>query len=329
MLLYSPPGRRPRHAPPWIALISLPALTALAVTVAAAAVGVGRPGSTDGHSAAPDRRVATLAAELPWPADGQSSVEVEGLGSLGTRGEQTPVPIASLTKVMTAYVILRDHPLHGTQQGPEITVDRQAADESVSGTESTAPVQAGQRFSQRRLLELLLLPSANNIARMLARWDAGSQEAFTEKMNRAASGLGMDRTTYTGASGIETTTVSTSRDQLRLAREAMKNSVFRKIVATRSTTMPGIPGAVTNTNTLLRIPGVVGLKTGSSTPAGGNLAWAATADSDGRERLVLGVVLHQRANTSPEQGLQAALERSERLITAVRAALASGRGASA
>ncbi len=326
MLLYSPPGRRPRHAPPWIALISLPALTALAVTVAAA---VGRSGSTDGHSAAPDRRVATLAAELPWPADGQSSVEVEGLGSLGTRGEQTPVPIASLTKVMTAYVILRDHPLHGTQQGPEITVDPQAADESVSGTESTAPVQAGQRYSQRRLLELLLLPSANNIARMLARWDAGSQEAFTEKMNRAASGLGMDRTTYTGASGIETTTVSTSRDQLRLAREAMKNSVFRKIVATRSTTMPGIPGTVTNTNTLLRIPGVVGLKTGSSTPAGGNLAWAATADSDGRERLVLGVVLHQRANTSPEQGLQAALERSERLITAVRAALASGRGASA
>ncbi|MFD5388724.1 D-alanyl-D-alanine carboxypeptidase family protein [Streptomyces sp. NPDC127074] len=322
MLPHSPPGRRLRHAPPWIALIFL-------LAVAAVTIGVGRLGFTGGYSAAADPALSSVAAELPWPDDGQSSVEVEGLGSLGTRGEQTPVPIASVTKVMTAYVILRDHPLHGAQEGPEITIDRQAADESASVTESTAPVRAGQTYSQRQMLHLLLLPSGNNIARLLARWDAGSQEAFTAKMNRAASALGMDRTTYMGASGVETTTVSTSRDQLKLAREAMKNDVFRKIVATRSTTMPGIPGTVTNTNTLLRIPGVVGLKTGSSTPAGGNLVWAARADIDGRERLVLGVVLHQQADTSPEQGLQAALDRSEQLITAVRTALASGQGKSA
>ncbi len=61
----------------------------------------------------------------------------------------------------------------------------------------------GQRLTQRTPLELLLLPSGNNVARLLACWDAGSQQAFVAKMNRAAAGLGMRRTTYTGASSVE------------------------------------------------------------------------------------------------------------------------------
>ncbi|WP_274918317.1 D-alanyl-D-alanine carboxypeptidase family protein [Streptomyces sp. WZ-12] len=321
--LRPPPGRRLRHMLWWIA----PTLLAMAAVIAVAVNG-GPPGFTTGSRAEADQAgadsVPDFAAGLPWPDEGQTSLAVQGvqgIGNLGTRGAQTPVPIASVTKVMTAYVILRDHPLHGDEEGPAISADQQAADESVSGTESTAPVRAGRDYSQRQLLQLLLLPSGNNIARLLARWDAGSEEAFVVKMNQAASGLGMNRTAYTDASGIESTTVSTSQDQLKLAREAMKNDVFRKIVATPSATIPGSPGTVLNTNTLLRMPGVVGLKTGSSTPAGGNLVWAATARDDGRGPLVLGVVLHQQAGTSAEQGLHAALDRSEKLITAVRAGL--------
>ncbi|MGP8300531.1 D-alanyl-D-alanine carboxypeptidase family protein [Streptomyces inhibens] len=257
-----------------------------------------------------------------WPREGQTSVLVEGLGGtgdLGSKGVQKPVPIASVTKVMTAYVVLRDHPLRSGEAGPDITVDREAANESFSGTESSVPVREGQRLSERQVLELVLIPSGNNIARMLARWDAGSQEAFVEKMNRAARDLGMRHTTYTGASGLEETTVSTSGDQLKLARQVMRDAAFRAVVAKTSTTVPGVSGIIRNTNTLLGTAGVIGLKTGSSTPAGGALMWAATApDGNGNDRLVLGVVLHQQAGTSPWQGLQAALDNSRTLIEAVR-----------
>ncbi|BAJ25966.1 MULTISPECIES: D-alanyl-D-alanine carboxypeptidase [Kitasatospora] len=256
--------------------------------------------------------------DLPWPGEGQSSVVVEGFGSLGGRGGSTPVPIASVTKVMTAYVILRGHPLEDGGQGPRIGVDAAAARESFAPGESTAQLREGQDLTERQLLELMLLPSGNNVARLLARWDSGSQEAFVVKMNRAALELGMTRTTYTGASGLEESTRSTAEDQIRLARAAMGLPVLREVVGMRETTVAGVPGTVVNTNTLLGRDGVIGLKTGSTTAAGGNLMWAAEVRAGGGVRLVLGVVLAQRANTTPQQGLAAALERSGRLIEAVR-----------
>lgn len=266
-----------------------------------------------------------VAESLPWPHDGQTSVEVEGLGSLGTAGEKKPVPIASVTKVMTAYVILRRHPLSGAEPGPLIRVDREAAYEALSRDETSAPVREGQTFTERQLLELMLIPSGNNVARLLARWDAGTQEAFVAEMNRAAAGLGMTRTTYTGASGVEPTTTSTAADQLKLARQAMDDEALRSIVAEPRARVPGLPGAVVNTNTLLGEAGVIGLKTGSSTAAGGALMWAAEARVGDTQRLVLGVVLHQHAGTTPEAGLRAALAGSRRLITAIQNSLASFR----
>lgn len=267
--------------------------------------------------------VASLARslDLPWPAEGQASAEVEGIGSLGTQGEQIPVPIASITKVMTAYVILTGHPMPGGGQGEEVTADQQAADESFSTTESTAPVVAGHRYTQRQLLELMMLPSGNNVARLLARWDSGDQERFTVKMNKAAAALGMTRTTYTGASGIETDTKSTAADQMKLAHAVMKNEAFRKIVATPAITAPGADTPIRKSNKLLGKDGVIGLKTGSSTPAGGNLMWAATQEVAGVPRLILGVVLHQQADTNPTAGMAAAFEASHTLITAIRTAL--------
>jgi D-alanyl-D-alanine carboxypeptidase len=267
---------------------------------------------------------APLPASMPWPTGkgSQSVVEVEGLGSLGVHGAQDPVPIASLTKVMTAYVVLRDHPLTGKQNGPTITVDQQAAAESGSADESTAHVTANQKFTERQMLQLLLVPSGNNIARLLARWDAGTQEAFVTKMTAAAAALGMTKTTYTGASGFEETTVSTAVDQLKLAREAMKNEVFRSVVALPNVVVPGV-GRIFNNNNDLVNPGVIGIKTGSSTPAGGALMWAANKKAGGKEQLILGVVLQQRGGTTVNDTLQAALTRSQQLIESVQGGLTS------
>jgi len=271
---------------------------------------------------APDLRLVppayhALAVSLPWPDDGETALWAQGVGSLGTCGDQTPVPIASVAKVMTAYVILRDHPLTDGQNGPDIVVDQQAEAESYSHDESSAPVRAGQRLSERSLLELMLVPSANNVARLLARWDAGDQTAFVDRMNNAAAELGMKNTTYTDPSGFDAATRSTAADQLLLAESALTDPTLLSLTGEPATQVPNDPAILPNTDSLLGSDGVVGGKTGSSTPAGGALMWAAHRTVNGEDHLVLGVVLHQASGTSPEQGLYDALIVSRRLIEAM------------
>ncbi|MEV6796454.1 serine hydrolase [Streptomyces sp. NPDC051320] len=250
---------------------------------------------------------------LPWPDEGQSAVEVDGVGSLGTHGKVQPAPTASMAKVMTAYVVLHDHPLTGKQTGPKITVDKQAGQEANSPDESTAPIKEGQQYTEKQMLELLMIPSGNNAARLLSRWD-GPTKDFVKKMNDAAADLGMADTTYTDPSGLTATTVSTAPDQLKLAKSVMRNDVFREIVNTPQIKIPGIPNMIYNNNRLLLKPGVSGVKTGSSTPAGGNLLWAADTIVDGKSRRIVGVVMGQKTGTTLDSKLQRAIDNSYKLI---------------
>ncbi|MFF1643035.1 D-alanyl-D-alanine carboxypeptidase [Streptomyces sp. NPDC058246] len=262
--------------------------------------------------------------DLPWPGQGQSAIEVEGVGTLGTDGKQAPAPIASVAKIMTAYVILQKHPLKGNEGGPQITVDQQAEDESKLPDESTAAMSKGQKFTERQMLQMLMIPSGNNAARLLARWDSDN-ETFVGKMNAAAKELGMTQSTYTDPSGLDKTTVSTATDQLKLAKAVMQNPVFRSIVAMASAKIPGLDKPIYNNNDLLvEQVGVIGLKTGSSTPAGGNLVWAATKTVDGKTQTVYGAVLGQNAGTGKVwDSLQLALTNSQKLIDKVQQSLTS------
>ncbi|MZG01045.1 serine hydrolase [Streptomyces sp. SID5614] len=255
------------------------------------------------------------ATELSWPGQGQSAVMVDGVGSLGSEGAQKPAPIASVAKVMTAYVILQGHPLKGDEEGEKITVDQKAEDESKRPDESTAPLTKGQELTQRQLLQLLMIPSGNNAARLLARWDAGSEDKFIDKMNDAAEDLGMTGSTYTDPSGLEKTTVSTATDQLKLAQAVMRNDVFRKIVDMPEVEIEGIDGKIYNNNNLLLQPGVSGIKTGSSTPAGGNLLWSANTKVDGKVLWIYGAVMGQQAGTGRVyDSLELSLQNSLKLI---------------
>ncbi|MFI7239855.1 serine hydrolase [Streptomyces cyaneofuscatus] len=253
--------------------------------------------------------------KLPWPGQGQSAVMVDGVGSLGSEGAQKPAPIASVAKVMTAYVILQEHSLKGDEEGETITVDQKAEDESKRPDESTAPLTKGQQLTQRQMLQLLMIPSGNNAARLLARWDAGSEDKFIDKMNDAAKDLGMTNSTYTDPSGLEKTTVSTANDQLKLAQAVMKNDVFRKIVDMPEVEIKGIDGKIYNNNNLLLQPGVSGIKTGSSTPAGGNLLWSANTMVDGKMLWIYGAVMGQQAGTGRVyDSLELSLQNSLKLI---------------
>ena len=261
-------------------------------------------------------------ADMPWPADGQAAVDVQGIGSFGSSGEQKPVPIASVAKVMTAYVILRDHPLKSGADGPKIKIDQTAEDQSKAGQESTVDVTKGDSLSQREALESILIASANNIARLLARWDAGSEKAFVGKMNDAAKDLGMTNTTYTDPSGLNNTTVSTAVDQVKLGKKAMEEPAFREVAAMMS--YVDYKGTKhDNWNRLVGSNDVVGIKTGTTTSALGNLVFAAKKDVDGEVHRIVGAVVRQPAGGTDNTILGAALYESDKLIRAAQAALQS------
>ncbi|MEE1755794.1 D-alanyl-D-alanine carboxypeptidase [Streptomyces sp. SP18CS02] len=245
---------------------------------------------------------------MPWPKEGQGAVEVEGVGSIGTYGAQKPAPLASVAKTMTAYVILKNHPIKVGAKAPQLTIEKLTAEQASNPDWSVAPVKEGQKYTLEQMLQMLMIPSANNVAHQLARWDAGSEEAFLKKMNDAAKDLGMTNSTYTDPSGFEKTTVSTPTDQLKLAKAVMQYDVFRDIVDRPNLTLPGIAKRMENGNTILMRDGVTGIKTGSSTPAGGNLLWAANTKVDGEVRRIVGIVMGAQDAPMVREKLRLAVE---------------------
>ncbi|HWC29974.1 MAG TPA: D-alanyl-D-alanine carboxypeptidase, partial [Dehalococcoidia bacterium] len=233
--------------------------------------------------------------ELPWPANGSAAVAVAGVDAIGATKNQKPQPIASLVKVMTAYVVLKDHPLSRGQPGPEVEFTQahvQNFQARRANVESVVAVTAGGRMTQRDLLRGLMLASANNLADVLAEWNSGSVEAFVGRMNAEAAALGMTNTHYADAAGLDAASVSTANDQLILANAAMANDTFASLVAEVQATLP-VAGVVYNTNALLGDDGIAGVKTGWTEDAGACFMFAATWQVEERPVTVIGVVLGQ------------------------------------
>ncbi len=242
-----------------------------------------------------------------WPPDGQAAIQI-GQSDVQAGPNQHAAAIASVAKVMTAYLVLRDHPLRPDRDGPTITftdADVADTDRRARRDESIVPIAAGERLTERQALQALLLPSANNIASVLARWDAGSAGRFVDLMNVAARSLGLRHTRYTDPSGYDDATVSTAADQVRVVDRAMRLPVFASIVATASATLP-VAGTVHNTNALLGQNGFVGVKTGSDDAAGGCFAFRAVRWIDGKRTTITGVVLGQPGRDQIAAGLAAA-----------------------
>ncbi|WP_315987612.1 D-alanyl-D-alanine carboxypeptidase [Actinomadura sp. HBU206391] len=233
---------------------------------------------------------------LPWPAQGQAVVDVEGLGTMGASGDPVPTPTASVAKVMTAYVFLRDHPLASGSGGPTFTISAEEAARLPARKargESHVDVVANQPFTERQALEALMIVSANNIAHEMARWDAGGYAPFVRKMNATARRLGMTDTTYTDPSGYDPGTVSTASDQVKLLRAAMSIPAFADVVSRRAYVPADGGPARMGGNTLLGHDGVVGGKTGFTSAAGGNYVFAARERVGGVATLIVGAVMAQ------------------------------------
>jgi D-alanyl-D-alanine carboxypeptidase (penicillin-binding protein 5/6) len=276
--------------------------------------------SLPARSAVPGRPLS-----LPWPTMGTAALAVQGVGLVGSSGGEVAVPLASVTKMMTAYVVLHDHPLNGGV-GPTLTVapaDVADYQRRLADQESVVAVQAGETLTERQALEGLLLPSGNNIADLLAEWDAGSVGAFVAKMNATASELGLDHTHYAGPSGLNPASVGTATEQVRLAELAMRDPDFAAIVAEPQASLP-VAGTVYNVNGLVGHDGIVGVKTGSTPETGSDLVFAADRTVSGRPVVLFGAVLGQKgsnpmATTFAEtESLLSALTAQLRPVTVVK-----------
>ena len=236
----------------------------------------------------------TVQVALGFPPFGAAGIGAVGFdGVLASTGVSTPVPIASITKVITALVVLDAHPLELGQPGADITfsaIDETFYDNQIAADGIVADVSVGQVQSQRNILDVMLMASANNYADSLANWAFGSEAAYVTAATAWLADRGFSGTSVTDATGIHPTNQSTVADLIGIAKLALANPVIAEIVATPALDVPGL-GLVSNRNGLLGINGVNGIKTGTLDESGACLMFSSEQTVGTATITIVGVVL--------------------------------------
>ena len=223
-------------------------------------------------------------------AEGAISVELSTGKIVYEKNAHQKMYPASTTKVMTALLVLENCNLDEKAKVSYESI--QAVPEGYSN----ANLQVGEEMSVKDLLYALMLPSANEAANVLAEHVAGSVESFSTMMNTRAEELGCETTHFVNPNGIHNENhYSSAYDLYLIAKEAMKNDTFRKIVSTTKYTLPATEiypnndRTYTNTNKLIiynssnradnyYYKDAIGIKTGFTSQAGNCLISAASRD---------------------------------------------------
>jgi len=231
--------------------------------------------------------------ELPWPVYGQAALGASGYGVLDTSGDQTAVPIASITKVITALAILERKPLGDGQEGPDITLgfaDTQLFEDYFAKGGSVVKVTAGEKLSEYQALQAMLIPSGNNIADSLANWAFGSVDGYIKYANNMLREMGLAKTQVADASGFSPSSVSSAEELVKIGERALANPVIAKIVSQKSANLP-VAGEISNVNWSLGQDNVIGIKTGNTDEAGGCFLFASEREIDGQSIKLIGAIL--------------------------------------
>jgi len=246
----------------------------------------------------PVPQAALTATGKPGDLDASEAILMDDLTGnvLYEKNAETPVPMASTTKIMTALIAMQVGNLNQM-----ITVGQDAVDEDLIG--SKAGLVAGSQLSLKDLLYALMLPSGDDAAVAIADGVAGSTQNFVTIMNTEAWRLGLFQTHFFDPTGLDTDLnlnpipanqhFTTAYDLVRLARYAMAIPLFAQIVSLPSYSLPtsATHGSFLwkNTNTMLTsYQGTLGIKTGWTGAAGGCLVFAAKRNG----HTLIGVVLH-------------------------------------
>ncbi|WP_137846429.1 D-alanyl-D-alanine carboxypeptidase, partial [Microbacterium sp. 2FI] len=254
------------HRTPWRAGVIVPTAIIASLAGAYAATTLLWPL----HAVAPTvtamsvQPVAAAASTPPWPTVGSAAIGVEGIAGAPASATDTDA-IASITKVVTALVVLDEMPLALGEQGPEFRFsyyDNLQYWQYRANGESALDVPVGGSLTQYQLLEGMLIGSANNYADRLASNLWPSDQVFAAAASDWLDAHGVPGVTVVEPTGMDEGNAASPGALIALAQKALANPVIAEIVAKRSVELPGA-GLVENTNGLLADPGVVGIKTGT------------------------------------------------------------------
>ncbi|MBK1882228.1 D-alanyl-D-alanine carboxypeptidase [Luteolibacter pohnpeiensis] len=234
-------------------------------------------------------RVAAIPLNPPPNIAGESAivVDIDSGRVLYAKNADVHRPVASTQKIVTALCVMDDGNID-----KNVTIT--SSDEACEPTKLY--VKPGDVYTRRDLLKVLMVKSANDIARALARDVGGSQEDFAKLMNAKAASLGMRNSYFVNPNGLpEPTQYSTARDLAIAARAAYRSPLLRSFFATKAYTFRYADGRtryIENTNKVLKTVAYCnGMKTGTTNAAGRCLV--ATGTLNGRS--VVTVVL--KSNT--------------------------------
>jgi D-alanyl-D-alanine carboxypeptidase (penicillin-binding protein 5/6) len=257
-------------------------------------------------------------AVLALPVVGTGAIALEGSDELlGESGQTGPVPIASVTKVITALVVLEAHPLVEGDEGPHITMtaaDVQILEQTRAVDGSYELVNEGQVLTERQVLEIMLLKSANNYAETVTNWAFGSLAAYLDAARSFTAEHDLADTTIADASGLDPASRSSTRDLLHVASLALADPVLASIVSTAIDQVPVI-GEIDNSNKLLGIDGIDGIKTGTTDEAGSCLLFSAEFSVGDEVKSVVGVVLGAESSQAARDEVQALLASTKAAFT--------------
>lgn len=296
----------------------------------------------------PDPELVLAAEELaPVVADGapaQAAVDAQPLPTAIGWAESEDVwtnddvayPLASISKLITVLVALESRPLAPGTDGETIVwtdadVALQAEYLALDGV--AYPIPAGTEVTERQMLTLIFLPSANDFAAAYARSVFGTDEAFLAAVAAWAADNGLDSLEFVEPTGMDEGNKANAADLVRLARIALQHPTVTQFTNLESAEMPWGIGTIENTNPLLgELPGMVGLKTGRSGSAGFNLLAAQRVDAHGRDITKISVTLgrgsiEERAQSGRE--MLAAMDPLPQLVPLISAGTAVGEAVSA
>lgn len=234
-------------------------------------------------------------------------IDLESLYPFYAKGENEKVPIASLTKIVTALTVLENY---SENLSDVVEVSRR-----VTGiTGDTIKLRYGEKITVENLLYGLLMMSGNDAAATLAE-HFGGNDAFVAEMNKKALKIGAKNTQFQDTCGLDDDGYSTAKDLATISAHAISNPKFSEIVRTPNKTISSTNGRVEhvlkNSNRMLfadekyYYPYATGVKTGFTTPAGHVLVSSARKDG----HIIIGVVLDTKKNT-----LTASAEESKKLL---------------
>lgn len=244
------------------------------------------------------------AAALVLPPEGQSAISVSGAdaylgpsasGILVSSGGDGAAPVASISKLITAMVILNAKPLAGDAPGPTITfskADHALYDKYYVLNATIAAMPTGSSMSERNALETMLVVSACNYAEAMADWAFGSNAGFVNATKKWLAANGLTNTKMVEPTGLDPHNTSTPSDLITLGKLAVANPAVAGLVAKTGLDIPFLEG-MPSTNTLLGTDGVDGIKTGTLDGYGSDLLYSAKVPVTGLDQPlnVVGVVL--------------------------------------